>query len=56
VQPPRPANTRAKSRFDHFNVEDTIVFMGSARIRSREAAEKMVREGRAGDGGAETAL
>src|SRR3972149_6333149 len=38
-----------KSRFDRFKVEDTIVFMGSARIQSREAAEEM---GRTGDGGA----
>lgn len=44
-----------KSRFDHFKVEDTIVFMGSARIQSREAAEEMVRKERAGDGGAEKA-
>jgi uncharacterized protein (TIGR00730 family) len=44
-----------KSRFDHFKVEDTIVFMGSARIQSREAAEEMVRKGRTGDGGAEKA-
>jgi len=27
------------SRFDHFGVQDTIVFMGSARLSSREAAE-----------------
>ena len=39
-----------KSRFDHFKVEDTIVFMGSARIKSREAAEEMVRKGLAGHG------
>ena len=44
-----------KSRFDHFKVEDTIVFMGSARIQSREAAEEMVRQGPAGDGGAQKA-
>jgi uncharacterized protein (TIGR00730 family) len=44
-----------KSRFDHFKVDDTIVFMGSARIKSREAAEEMVRKARAGDGGAEKA-
>src|SRR5712671_1793823 len=31
-----------KSRFDHHKVEDTIVFMGSARIKSREAAEEML--------------
>jgi len=33
-----------KSRFDHNRVDDTIVFMGSARIKSREAAEEMVRK------------
>ena len=44
-----------KSRFDRFKVDDTIVFMGSARIQSREAAEEMVRKGRTGDGGAEKA-
>src|SRR3989454_3006674 len=33
-----------KSRFDHHKVDDTIVFMGSARIKSREAAEEMLRE------------
>ncbi len=32
-----------KSRFDHHRVDDTIVFMGSARIKSRESAEEMVR-------------
>src|SRR5574342_264835 len=44
-----------KSRFDHFKVDDTIVFMGSARIKSREAAEEMLRKARAGDGGTEKA-
>jgi len=44
-----------KNRFDQLKVEDTIVFMGSARIQSREAAEEMVRKGRAGDGSAEKA-
>jgi uncharacterized protein (TIGR00730 family) len=44
-----------RSRFDHFKVDDTIVFMGSARIQSRAAAEEMVRKGRAGDGSAEKA-
>jgi len=44
-----------KSRFDHYKVEDTIVFMGSARIQSREAAEELVRKVRAGDGGAQKA-
>ena len=37
-----------KSRFDHHKVDDTIVFMGSARIKSREAAEEMVRRAKAG--------
>jgi len=32
-----------KSRFDHHKVDDTIVFMGSARIKSREFAEELVR-------------
>src|SRR5438309_1701769 len=32
-----------KSRFDHHKVDDTIVFMGSARIKSREDAEELVR-------------
>src|SRR5260221_5809919 len=39
-----------KSRFDQHRVDDTIVFMGSARIKSREAAEEMLREAKsAGD-------
>src|SRR5690242_4363371 len=33
-----------KSRFDHHKVDDTIVFMGSARIKSREDAEDLVRK------------
>jgi uncharacterized protein (TIGR00730 family) len=37
-----------KSRFDLHKVDDTIVFMGSARIKSREDAEKLVREAKAG--------
>src|ERR1700704_6149924 len=37
-----------KSRFDHHKVDDTIVFMGSARVKSREAAEEMVRRAKAG--------
>src|SRR6266850_7366778 len=37
-----------KSRFDHHKIDDTIVFMGSARIQSREAAEEMVRRAKAG--------
>ena len=37
-----------KSRFDYHRVEDTIVFMGSARIRSREDAERLLQGARAG--------
>src|SRR3977135_4587562 len=40
-----------KSRFDHHKVDDTIVFMGSARIRSREAAEEMLRKAKGGKDG-----
>ncbi len=36
-----------RSRFDYHRVEDTIVFMGSARIKSREAAEERLREAHA---------
>lgn len=48
-----------KSRFERHNVDDTIVFMGSARIPSREHAEEALRkaEGGGGDaGGARMAL
>jgi uncharacterized protein (TIGR00730 family) len=47
-----------KSRFDRHQVEDTIVFMGSARIKSREDAEEMVRKAKGGKDRerAETAL
>ena len=44
-----------KSRFDHHKVDDTIVFMGSARIKSREAAEEQVRNAPSGGGDAERA-
>src|SRR5438034_6044410 len=37
-----------KSRFDHHRVDDTIVFMGSARIKSRETAEEMLRKAKDG--------
>jgi uncharacterized protein (TIGR00730 family) len=33
-----------KSRFDHHKVDDTIVFMGSARIKSRETARELTRK------------
>jgi len=38
-----------RAAFDHHKVEDTIVFMGSARIKSREAAEEMLAR-RRGEG------
>ena len=44
-----------QSRFDYHKVEDTVVFMGSARIRSREDAEELVRQAEAGHGDAEIA-
>jgi len=44
-----------KSRFDHHKVEDTIVFMGSARIKSREEAEELVRQAESGGGDLESA-
>ena len=37
-----------KSRFDRHKVDDTIVFMGSARIKSREDAAEMVRKAKGG--------
>src|SRR5262245_7814556 len=33
-----------KSRFDQHKVDDTIVFMGSARVKSRADAEDLVRK------------
>src|SRR3954471_5533634 len=48
-----------KSRFDHNKVDDTIVFMGSARIKSRESAEQILKDAKAGNGDlkrAETAM
>jgi uncharacterized protein (TIGR00730 family) len=44
-----------KSRFDYHKVEDTVVFMGSARIRSKEDAEELVRQAEAGHGDVEIA-
>lgn len=44
-----------KSRFDRHHVDDTIVFMGSARIASREQAEEALRKAEAGDGDLEAA-
>src|SRR5574341_2513246 len=44
-----------KSRFERLRVDDTIVFMGSARIKSRETAEDALRKAEAGDGALESA-
>ena len=39
-----------KSRFDHYQIDDTIVFMGSARLVSREQAEADVGAAARGEG------
>jgi uncharacterized protein (TIGR00730 family) len=39
-----------KARFERYRVEDTIVFMGSARIRSRAECEEALRAAQAGNG------
>src|SRR5438105_344471 len=44
-----------KSRFDYHKVDDTIVFMGSARLKSREAAEAQLRAAEAASAGVEAA-
>ena len=44
-----------KSRFERLRVDDTIVFMGSARLKSREQAEEALRSAEAGDGDLEAA-
>lgn len=44
-----------KQRFDHYRVEDTIVFMGSARLLPREDAEAEVRAAEQGGGNLERA-
>jgi hypothetical protein len=44
-----------KSRFDRHHVDDTIVFMGSARTASREQAEAALRKAEAGNGDLEAA-
>jgi uncharacterized protein (TIGR00730 family) len=44
-----------KSRFERHDVEDTIVFMGSARILPREQAEAALRKAEGGDGELERA-
>ena len=42
-----------KSRFDHYKIDDTIVFMGSARIVSREQAEASLADAARGEGNLE---
>jgi uncharacterized protein (TIGR00730 family) len=44
-----------KSRFDRHRVDDTIVFMGSARIPSREDAERTLRKAENGGGDLDSA-
>ncbi|MDP2706671.1 MAG: LOG family protein [Burkholderiales bacterium] len=44
-----------KSRFDHYRIDDTIVFMGSARLVSREQAEAEVRAAGRDEGSLERA-
>src|SRR5467141_3406790 len=44
-----------KRRFDYHKVDDTIVFMGSARLKSREAAEEALRAAEAAGAGVEAA-
>ena len=44
-----------KARFDYHRVEDTVVFMGSARIKSKAEAEELVRQAEGGGGDLETA-
>jgi uncharacterized protein (TIGR00730 family) len=44
-----------KKRFDESRIDDTIVFMGSARLRSRENAEAAIRAAEAGEGDIESA-
>jgi len=39
-----------RSRFDHYKIDDTIVFMGSARLISREQAEAELRAAERGEG------
>jgi uncharacterized protein (TIGR00730 family) len=43
------------SRFERHRVDDTIVFMGSARIKSREQAEGALRQAQLGEGDPERA-
>jgi uncharacterized protein (TIGR00730 family) len=44
-----------RSRFDHYKIDDTIVFMGSARLASREQAEAELHAAERGEGDLERA-
>ncbi|MCZ7564647.1 MAG: LOG family protein [Burkholderiales bacterium] len=44
-----------KARFERLHVDDTIVFMGSARTRSRDDADAALRQAEAGEGDLERA-
>jgi uncharacterized protein (TIGR00730 family) len=44
-----------KARFERLHVDDTIVFMGSARTKSREQAEVALQKAEAGEGDLESA-
>jgi uncharacterized protein (TIGR00730 family) len=44
-----------KTRFERNRVDDTVVFMGSARVRSREHCEAALAQAEAGDGDIEAA-
>ncbi len=44
-----------ESRFAQYRVDDTIVFMGSARIKPRDVAEENLRKAEAGEGGLDPA-
>ena len=44
-----------ESRFSHYAVDDTIVFLGSARLKSREDAERQLARAEAGEGDVATA-
>ena len=39
-----------ESRFQHHKIDDTIVFMGSARLKPRDVAEENLRRAEAGEG------
>ena len=44
-----------RSRFDHYKIDDTIVFMGSARLPSREQAQAELRAAERGEADVERA-